>query len=69
MTGQRAAVGVHGGGQARQLVAAFQDRNHPALGVLVGDVEQDPRELLEILVRQPETAQRIAAAANRSPRK
>jgi len=55
--------------KARQLVAAFQQRNHAALGILIGDVQQDPRQLLEI--PRPSAAARPAdrPAANRSRRK
>jgi len=69
MIHQRAAVGLHGGRQAGQLVAAFQQRNHSALGILIGNFQEDPRQLLEILVRQPQPAQRIAQPRIGSRRK
>ena len=49
-----------GAGQAGEVVAAFQDRDHAPLGILVGQLEHEGREIAIVVVGQFQAAQGVA---------
>ncbi len=53
-------VGAHGGAEAPEVVAAFQDGNQAALAMAFGGVPEETGELGKIGVREAETSERVA---------
>src|SRR5207302_166486 len=59
--GERDQVTGHAASQGAEVITSFQDADDPTVAMLIGDIDQSPRHLLESFFAQVHLRQRVLA--------